>query len=414
MANPEHVAILKQGLDVWNRWRKDNPEIIPDLKEANLREADLRDANLRGANVSGADLSGADLSGADLNRAYLDRSNISGAIMNRAYFRKANLNRAYFRGADLIRADFGGAYMIRSDFRGADLSEANLSGADLRDANLRGANVRGADLSEANLSGADLSGANLNRTYFSGANLRDANLSEADLSEANLRGVNLIRANLRGVNFNNSKVGATAFNNNDLSTVNGLDTVSHEGPSSIDIDTLFKSKGNISEVFLRGCGVPDQMIEYAKSLTSSPIEYYSCFISYSHMDDEFARRLHNDLQAAGVRCWFAPHDMKIGDKIRPTIEDSIRVYDKLLLILSTNSVNSKWVKHEVEHALDQEIKRDKPILFPVHLDNTVMESDAGWAANIKDTRHIGDFIRWKDHDAYQEAFTRLLRDLKAG
>ena len=178
--------------------------------------------------------------------------------------------------------------------------------------------------------------------------------------------------------------------------------------------TLYKSKGNIPEAFLKGCGVPDQMIEYARSLTGSPFEYYSCFISYSSKDEEFAKRIHNDLQAKNVRCGYAPHNMKIGDKIRLTIDDSIRIHDKLLLILSEHSVESDWVEHEVEHALDIEKEKKKNVLCPVKVDEAVMESKTGWAGNVRRQRHIGDFTRWKDHDAYSKAFGRLLRDLKAG
>ena len=110
---------------------------------------------------------------------------------------------------------------------------------------------------------------------------------------------------------------------------------------------------------------------------------------------------------------FAPEDMKIGDKIRPTIDQSIRVHDKLLIVLSEYSVNSQWVEQEVETALARERNQDQLVLFPVRLDNTVMEIDSGWPALIKNIRHIGDFSRWKDHDAYQQAFEHLLRDLKA-
>ena len=156
------------------------------------------------------------------------------------------------------------------------------------------------------------------------------------------------------------------------------------------------------------------MIEYAKSLTGSPIEYYSCFISYSHKDEDFAKRLWEGLQAKNVRCWYAPHDMKIGDKIRSTIDDSIRIHDKLLLILSEHSVQSDWVEHEVEHALDLEKEKKQNVLFPVRVDEAVMESKTGWAGNVRRQRHIGDFTRWKDHDAYSKAFDRLLRDLKSG
>jgi hypothetical protein len=198
-----------------------------------------------------------------------------------------------------------------------------------------------------------------------------------------------------------------------LSVVKGLETLRHNGPSSIGIDTIYRSQGNIPEVFLKGAGVDDTFITYIRSLVGKPIEYYSCFISYSSKDDAFAGRLHADLQNHNVRCWFAPEDMKIGDRIRPRLDESIRMYDKLLLVLSEHSVASKWVEFEVEAAMDKEQEGKPPVLFPVRVDDTVMESTAGWSAHIKRTRHIGDFTRWKNHDDYEKAFSRLLRDLKS-
>ena len=81
-------------------------------------------------------------------------------------------------------------------------------------------------------------------------------------------------------------------------------------------------------------GLPDKLIEYLPSLLDQAIQHYSCFISYSSQDDEFAHRLHADLQDKGVRCWFAPEDMKIGAKIRDTIDKAIRLRDKVVLVLS--------------------------------------------------------------------------------
>ena len=116
--------------------------------------------------------------------------------------------------------------------------------------------------------------------------------------------------------------------------------------------------------------------------------------------------------ANGVRCWYAPEDLKIGDKFRVRIDESIRLYDKLLLILSKHSVRSPWVETEVETAFSKEHKTGKLVLFPVKLDTTVEETEEAWAATIHRTRHIGDFTSWKDHDEYQKGLKRLLRDLK--
>lgn len=207
-------------------------------------------------------------------------------------------------------------------------------------------------------------------------------------------------------------MGWTVFGNIDLQQVKGLDSLHHRGPSSIAIDTITLSQGKIPEVFLRGAGLSDTFIAYARSLFGKPIDYYTCFISYSSKDEDFAKCLYADLQTAGVRCWFAPEDLKIGDRIRSRINESIRIYDKLLLVLSEHSVSSKWVEFEVEAAIDKEQEGKPPVLFPVRLDSTVMDSTLAWAAHIKRTRNIGNFSKWKDHDEYQKAIARLLRDLK--
>ncbi len=146
---------------------------------------------------------------------------------------------------------------------------------------------------------------------------------------------------------------------------------------------------------------------------AKPVQYHSCFISYSDKDRGFAERLYGDLKKNGVSCWFAPHDMKIGAKIRRTLHRSIQAHDRVLLILSENAITSTWVESEVETAFAREFDPNELILFPIMLDDTIMDTDEAWAAEIRDTRHIGDFSRWKERDAYQTAFERLLRDLKA-
>ena len=110
--------------------------------------------------------------------------------------------------------------------------------------------------------------------------------------------------------------------------------MSHDGPSTHRHRYHLQIRGKIPEVFLRGCGVPDEFIAYIGSMVGRPIEFYSCFISYSTQDQEFADRLYADLQAKGVRCWFAPHDIKGGRKIHEQLDEAIRLHDKLLLILS--------------------------------------------------------------------------------
>lgn len=110
--------------------------------------------------------------------------------------------------------------------------------------------------------------------------------------------------------------------------------------------------------------------------------------------------------------------MKIGDPVRSTFDEAIRVMDKLVLILSESSIDSDWVEHEVNRALAEKERRGQLVLFPIRLDDAVMKTEFGWAKKIREApkptgRHIGNFSRWKDHDPYQTAFERLLRDLNA-
>jgi TIR domain/Pentapeptide repeats (8 copies) len=204
----------------------------------------------------------------------------------------------------------------------------NLKSTILQGTDLTGARLYAADPSEADLSGANLSAADLLMADLKRADLRRANLANANLNWTNFR-----ETNLAETDFTGATVVATNFAALDLSVATGLETVKHRGPSTVGIDTIYKSHGKIPEVFLRGCGVPDEFIAYIGSIVGRPIEYYSCFISYSTRDQEFAERLHADLQAKGVRCWFAPHDIQGGRKIHEQIDEAIRLYDRLLLML---------------------------------------------------------------------------------
>jgi hypothetical protein len=85
----------------------------------------------------------------------------------------------------------------------------------------------------------------------------------------------------------------------------------------------------------------------------------------------------------------------------------------LRLVLSKHSVASDWVEKEVETAMEQERRQKRTVLFPIRLDDAIMKAEVGWAGDIKRSRNVGDFRRWKDHDTYQRGFDRLLRDLKA-
>ncbi len=316
MANEEHVALLKQGAEVWNRWRRENPNMRPDLSKTNLRKADL----------GGADFIDADRREALLKKAGFKGAGRSGVNFLRALLREAGSKWGGGSGADLSGADLGDT----------NLSDANLSKAKLSDAYLGKADLSGADLSEA-----DLSKANLNRAKLIGADLSKANLSEARLNVADFR-----EANLDGANLHWAILQETVLGDTNLIEISGLDTCEYYGPNIIDHRTLMKS-GPLPIEFLRGCGLSDWQIEAAKlndpNLTSpqaasilderhhlrfdNQIQYYSAFISYSHADKDFARHLHDQLQDKGIRCWLDEHQMLPGDDIYEQVDRGIRLWD---------------------------------------------------------------------------------------
>jgi uncharacterized protein YjbI with pentapeptide repeats len=191
MANPEHLAILKQGVEAWNKWREENPSIEPDLRETNIGKTNLSRANLSKAMLRKANLTEADLNGAILGGSYLSGANLCGASLI-----GADLSGAFLSGASIIGANLSGAFLIEAYLRGADLRGAFLSVADLK-----GADLIGADLSGANLSGADLSEADLDRTKLCKANLSKAKLRKANLSGADLSGANLSEADFQKTLF---------------------------------------------------------------------------------------------------------------------------------------------------------------------------------------------------------------------
>jgi hypothetical protein len=327
------------------------------------------------------------------------------------------------READLIRADLSGAYLGGAVLRGAVLRGARLIRADLREADL----IR-ADLSGADLSGADLREADLIRARLRRAVLREADLRRAHLAEAVLRGADLSRADLSGADLggavlSDAHCAFTVFGNVDLSGVKGLDSIRHRSPSTVGVDTLIRSRGRIPEAFLRGCGVPDTLIAYLPSILGGmePIQFYSCFISYSTRDQDFAERLYSRLRDKGLRVWFAPEDIQGGKKIHEQIDEAIRVFDKLLLVLSEHIIGSKWVRDEIRRARKAEVRDGRRKLFPIRLmDYQRLEQWESFYADLAEDvaeeireYFIPDFTNWKDHDAFEAAFARLIRDLEA-
>lgn len=338
MANPEHLQLFQRK--DWDKWRKDHPDIIPELRFARLNGADLHDVNLHRANLNGARLS------------------------------KANLSGAVLIAANLALADLHDANLAGTHLDWAILYDANLSGADLHDANLAGADLSGADLS-----GADLTDARLLNTNFGGTKLRDAK---------------------------------------------GLAECRFWGPCTLDFRSIQRS-GIVPVPFLRGCGLPDSLIAYLPSLLSEPIQYFSCFISYSHEDTPFARRLFDTLQGRGIRCWLDEKQMLPGDDIYEQVDRGIRLWDKVVLCCSKHSLSSWWVDSEINRAFEKEriLMKERGqktlALIPLDLDGHLLGGQ--WQSSKAQevlARFVADFRGWDGkHQIFESAVEPIILALRA-
>jgi len=377
MANEEQLSILKQGVEVWNEWREENPNAQIDLGGVALFETKLVGVNLSNANLEGAELFDTDFSKAD--------------------FRGANLRNADLSDAWFHQANFKEAILIGVDFWQTDLYEANLSKCDLR-----------------------------------GAQIVDTHLQKTDFSQADLSSARISTGNIDQADFSKCQIGLTTFSNTNLSKATGLEDVIHQFPSTVGTNTLQQSLGRIPEVFLRGCGLSDWEIEMAKQYNpelrndeinqilykmydlraTQALQISPLFVSYSHADSEFVDKIGNYLSEKGVRYWRDIHNMKAG-RIEKQIDNAISQNRTVLLVLSEHSIKSDWVEHEVRTARGLEKDMGRDVLCPIALDDSWKSSP--WPKRVMEQimeYNILDFSAWKDDVKFEGMFRKLIDGLE--
>lgn len=222
MANSEHLALIKQGVEVWNSWYAAHKKVTPNLARANLSNFELKGINLKRAILIQANLSNADLSEAELNHADLSRASLLGANLSDAKFKNANLDYViwskavinsqtsmadkYLKVYQIVNRinknkNLSGIDLSNSNLFNADLSNVELSNAKLLNVNFNSANLDSAYLYKADLTGSNLQNTNLKNAYFSHANLTSANLSGAFCCGTYFRDAELKFANLKTAKF---------------------------------------------------------------------------------------------------------------------------------------------------------------------------------------------------------------------
>lgn len=202
MANQEHLSKLKQGVTIWNQWRSEYPEIIPNLEGANLQRYKLSKINFIEANLNKAQLTLADLHQAELMRADIREANLNKANLSEANLSEANLNRTYLRQTNLIKTNIS-----KTDLVGANLSEAQIKMANFCHSNLCGAFFTRANLNKTDFYRADLSNVDFHQANLINVRLKEACLKNADLSrtlslKTNFEGSNLTGACVEDWNIN--------------------------------------------------------------------------------------------------------------------------------------------------------------------------------------------------------------------
>jgi hypothetical protein len=299
------------------------------------------------------------------------------------------------------------------------------------DPDLSGEHLVGISLIHANLVNANLRNTNFHFAHLDHADFTNADLSGAYLTATTLTNAFFIGSNLSNVNFDMASIGWTMFCNVDLSVTKGLDSAWHVSPSSVGIDTLYISKGNIPEPFLRGCGFSDWQIENIKLFqpelsneeitnilyrvhdlrANQAIQINPLFISYSHRDNSFVDKIEKYLNEKGIRFWRDIHHATAG-RLETQVDRAIRLNPTVLLVLSSHSIESDWVQHEARLARRLELETGRDVLCPIALDDSW--KDCSWPERLREQimeYNILDFSAWNNDDSLQHMFNRLLKGL---
>jgi uncharacterized protein YjbI with pentapeptide repeats len=368
------------------------------------------------ATRSGRSLARADLSGEDLRESHLAGADLTGARLVRANLQGLDLRGTCLREARLDEADLRDALLDEADLRDASLAGTLANGARLQRADLSLAHLRGADFRFADLSGALLTDADLSLATFERANLYDASLIGAELGGTSFRaavlcGVNLRESHLDGTDFAGARFAFTVLAASDLSRARGLDSVIHDGPSTVGIDAFLLSRGEIPDAFLTGIGLSPLTIEYLKAVAAAEegmLVGDALFLLFADADRARARRLRAYLRMHRLLAWYWREAGELVGHHNPDLKLRVRFHDRLLVLSSRSANEETWTAEPIRQALVKEVAERRRIVLGVRIDDAPVGLD--------EDRIVADFrgVDWDDprDPIFRRELERLLAALR--
>lgn len=457
MANAEHLEKLVQGVLVWNEWRKREPNLKPDLREADLAGRDLRGYDLSGVDFTGACLQGVKLDGtileamfeganlleavivravlvkccfdfADLRCSEIHMSSFEDTRFKKSIFRGSIIRNSFFELSDFIGADFGSksnerrTEINRVVFKRCMLEMSEFKGSLVKNSYFELVNMKRSDMEEVTLSNVKmvrsaLNGSNLALCSMIKVTFSDStDLTDVKLNDSNIEGSYFVDTMMDRADFANTRIEGANFKNIDLRTVAGLDSVSSGiKPSSIDRSTIYKSISNLHRNFRR--------LFFVYSGHKSPLNmsnkgrYLSCYIAYDYSNIAFVRLLDRRLYEEGILSWCRFSDIRAGERIDEEIERNIALYDKTVLILSSESVRSWHFCHQVCMSIGFQRLEGQYKLLPVSINRIedLQDLNRTQAIGLVDG-NLGeevfalspiDFFGWEDSILFEKRFDLL-------
>lgn len=336
------------------------------LTEANLENANLSSTSLRFVNFHKANLLcsclkrseiiTSDITEACLRKAKMEHVQILNSNINNAKLSSALLTFAIIDNCSFLRADLESCIAISSKFHKCDLTEANIDRANFSGSQIQGAILKHTSGKQALFVQANLEKAQLEEGNFCQAVFDNANLCSANLKAARFQNASFTNADLQGIEVNETDLRQADLRGADLINV------------SLHMANCYQTK-----IFQEDMRYANIFMKQAKDESFSIIRKNKVrvFISYSHADSSFAVRLEKALKKRSVDVWIDRKEILVGESLIGRIREGIDSSKFVCAVLSQQSLQSQWVKNELDIAMNQQIESGSVKVFPLVLEKDI-------------------------------------------